>query len=112
MQRTFLISSPAPESICDPRRAARTARESYSDTRRIPNGTRPTAEELAALANGRVTIGLATYANARFHAPPHPDVAPHLAYALAEHPTSSRAAFAAAHAAVGRVPFGIRRVSE
>jgi len=72
----------------------------------------PTAEELAALANGRVTIGLATYANARFHAPPHPDVAPHLAYALAEHPTSSRAAFAAAHAAVGRVPFGIRRVSE
>jgi hypothetical protein len=71
----------------------------------------PTAEELASLQDGRVTLGLATYEQARLHAPPHPDVSPHLAYALAEHATSSRAAFAVAQAAVRRVPFEIRRVT-
>jgi biotin carboxylase len=65
----------------------------------------PTQAELAALNRDGVLVDLATYEGARMHAPPHPDVAPHLAYALAGHPTSSRAAFARAREVVRRVKF-------
>jgi len=41
------------------------------------------------------------------HAPPHPDVWPHLAYALASHPTSSHAAYQIAREKVSRVRFEI-----
>ena len=38
------------------------------------------------------------------HAPPSPDVAPHLAWALATDPSSSRAAYARARSAVLALP--------
>ncbi len=41
------------------------------------------------------------------HKPPHPDIWPHLAYALASHPTSSRAAYAAARERVDSLQFEI-----
>lgn len=44
----------------------------------------------------------ATYEGARMFAPPHPDVTPHVMWALATHPTSSRAAYDRARAAVDR----------
>jgi hypothetical protein len=72
----------------------------------------PDASALATLASDDVDVGLATYAGARMHAPPHPDVAPHLAYALAVHPTSSRAAFARARDVVRRLKFELRPASD
>jgi biotin carboxylase len=65
----------------------------------------PTEAELAMLNRDGVRVDLATYAGARMHAPPHPDVAPHLAYALASHPTSSRAAFLMAREVVRSAKF-------
>jgi len=72
----------------------------------------PDAGELAALCSDDVDVGLATYSGARMHAPPHPDVAPHLAYALSVHPTSSRAAFTRAREVVRRLKFELRPASD
>jgi hypothetical protein len=44
------------------------------------------------------------------YAPPHPDVTPHLAYALATDPMSSRAAYERARAAVDRLEFALAPV--
>lgn len=41
------------------------------------------------------------------YAPPHPDILPHLAYALATHPASSREAYKKARAIVDPLHFGI-----
>jgi hypothetical protein len=46
-------------------------------------------------------------AGTRLFAPPHPDVAPHLAWALASHPDGARPAYEAARAVVERVGFDI-----
>lgn len=67
----------------------------------------PTEEEIAALNGDGIHVELATYEGARMHAPPHPDVAPHLALALASHATSSRAAFVKAREIVRRLEFGL-----
>jgi biotin carboxylase len=68
----------------------------------------PTESELEALRCDGVYVDLATYAGARMHAPPHPDVAPHLAFALASHPKSSRAAFVRAKETVRRLKFDLK----
>lgn len=70
----------------------------------------PTPEETAAIARDGLSIGLAVYAGCRMYAPPHPDTTPHLAFALATHPDSSRAAYAHARAAVERLEFGLAPV--
>lgn len=57
----------------------------------------PSEAELTALATRHgMQVGLAVHAGQRLHAPPHPDATPHVAWALATHATSSRAAFARA----------------
>jgi hypothetical protein len=65
----------------------------------------PCPEELRELETDgvRVRFGLATEEGRCFHAPPHPEAYPHLAWALALHPTSSRAAYDAARAGLGRL---------
>ncbi len=67
----------------------------------------PSREEIAAIARGGIEIGLCVYEGCRMFAPPHPDVTPHLAYALATQPTSSRAAYARARAAVDQLEFAL-----
>lgn len=70
----------------------------------------PTPAEIARVETTGLTIGLAVQPNARMYSPPHPDVTPHLAYALAKHDTSSRKAFVLAHAAVKQLRFEIEPV--
>ncbi len=65
----------------------------------------PSPAEIADSAGDEIHIGLGVYAGCRMYAPPHPDVAPHLAFALATHPSSSRAAYARARVAVDRLEF-------
>jgi len=67
----------------------------------------PTPGELAEVARGGVRVGLAVHAGERTYAPPHPDTTPHLAWALATDPDSSRKAFRSAREAVQRLRFGI-----
>lgn len=67
----------------------------------------PSAEELAELEREGVKAGPAVHVGERLRAPPHPDAAPHLGWALARHPTSSRAAYERARAAVDRLRFEI-----
>ncbi len=61
-------------------------------------------QELAAIeAAHDVRVGLVLHPGARLFAPPNPDVSPHLAWALATDPRSSRAAYARARAAVAEI---------
>jgi hypothetical protein len=51
-----------------------------------------------------VRAGTCVWPGDRLHAPPHPDASPHLAWALARDPCSSRVAFERARAALTRLP--------
>lgn len=72
----------------------------------------PGEAELRALeaAHG-VRAGLSIAAGDRMHAPGHPDLYPHLAWALATDASSSRRAYERARAAVGELRFEIERVT-
>jgi hypothetical protein len=76
-------------------------RNCYREARvvRLPNRT----ELTSACAEG-LQIGLAAAEGKRFHAPPHPEVYPHVAWALGRHASSSGKAYAAARAALDRLP--------
>jgi biotin carboxylase len=63
----------------------------------------PVAELRALEAAHGVRVGLAVEAGERMHAPSHPDIYPHLAWALATDPRLSRRAYARARAAVAEV---------
>lgn len=67
----------------------------------------PSQAQLAEIEREGVKAGPAVHVGERLHAPPHADTAPHLGWALAQHPTSSRAAYERARAAVDRLRFGI-----
>ncbi len=62
---------------------------------------RATAAEAAEGAE----LGLCVKVGDEMHAPPHPETFPHLAFALASHPASSRAAHARARALIAGLPF-------
>jgi hypothetical protein len=64
----------------------------------------PTPEELARVSTDGLLVGLAAVEGKRFHAPPHPEAYPHVAWALGRHGSSSRAAYAAARAVLARLP--------
>ncbi len=70
----------------------------------------PSRVEMAAIERGGVQVGTAVHEGERAHAPPHPDATPHLGWALATHPTSSRAAYERAREAVDRLRFEIAPV--
>lgn len=71
----------------------------------------PMPEELAQLETDRLTLGLATHKGARFFAPPYPYVYPHVAWALATHPSSSHSAYWQAREAVDSLKVTIKPVS-
>ncbi len=65
----------------------------------------PAAAEREAARGGCVEVQAAVEEGTRMFAPPHPDVFPHLAWALASHPAGSRAAYAEARRAVDALRF-------
>jgi hypothetical protein len=67
----------------------------------------PSEEELGALRAQGLEAGLSVKLGERMHAPGHPEAFPHLAWVLATHPTSSRAAYARAREAVENLRFEI-----
>jgi biotin carboxylase len=67
----------------------------------------PSRAELSELEREGARVGLAVHAGDRMHVPSHPDVSPHLAWALATLPSSSRAAYARARELVDRLRFEI-----
>lgn len=67
----------------------------------------PAEADLLALERRGFRAGLAVHEGERTYAPPHPDVTPHLAWALATDPRSSRAAFERARDAVRDLRFEI-----
>ncbi|MBI4616369.1 MAG: hypothetical protein HY720_22350 [Planctomycetes bacterium] len=69
--------------------------------------TVPSTADLARARASGVKIGLAVWPGASLQAPGHPEFFPHLAWALASDPTSSRAAYERAHSALEGVTFGI-----
>jgi cysteine synthase A len=94
----------------EPRRDVRCAvayRSTYEDG---VVASLPTEAQVSELEREGLRAGPAVHVGERLHAPPHPDAAPHLGWALARHPTSSREAYARARAAVNRLRFGIERV--
>ncbi|MBI4304442.1 MAG: ATP-grasp domain-containing protein, partial [Chloroflexi bacterium] len=70
----------------------------------------PTRDELSQLEREDLRLGLATHQGARFVAPPNPEVYPHVAWALATHPTSSHLAYEIARQAVDSLNISIRPV--
>jgi biotin carboxylase len=72
----------------------------------------PTPEQLSEAARSVVSAEAAVRIGERMFAPPHPDISPHLGWALATHPTSSRAAYGLAREAVDRLRFEVRSVRE
>jgi biotin carboxylase len=68
----------------------------------------PCPEEVAAVESSGVEVGISAWVGSRMHAPPHPETFPHMAFALATHPSSSRAAYERAREAVLRLPFEVR----
>jgi hypothetical protein len=71
----------------------------------------PSAAELEAVRRAHgVQAGLAVWPGERMHAPPSPEVTPHLGWCLATDPTSSRAAYARARAAVDALCFELAPV--
>lgn len=68
----------------------------------------PDPDELAAAGDThRARIGLAVELDERMYAPPHPEISPHLAWALATDPSSSRTAYERARAAVEALSIGV-----
>jgi hypothetical protein len=67
----------------------------------------PSPAESASSDPAIVRIGLSVYEGERLHRAPHADCFPHLAWALARHPSSSREAYAAARRAVDALPFAV-----
>ncbi len=70
----------------------------------------PTREYMSSLSRAGLRLGLATNRGARFVAPPNPEAYPHVAWALATHLTSSRAANEIAREALAGLDISIRRV--
>ncbi len=70
----------------------------------------PNREELERLGRDGLKFGLSTNKGARFFAPPHPEVYPHVAWALATHPGSSRSAYEIARQALEEFKVSIRRL--
>ncbi len=70
----------------------------------------PTREYLRGLSTDGLRLGLATNRGARFVAPPNPETYPHVAWALATHPTSSRRANEIARNALAGLDISIRRL--
>jgi biotin carboxylase len=67
----------------------------------------PSEAELEAIRHIGVGAGLAVHEEERTFAPPHPDATPHLGWALATDPNSSRSAYDRARIAVDRMRFRI-----
>jgi hypothetical protein len=67
----------------------------------------PGASELAALAAAGLEAGVSVTPGTKLLAPPDPEAYPHLAWAIASDPASSRAAYARASHAVGSLQFEI-----
>jgi len=70
----------------------------------------PSREEMTKLERDGIKFGLSTNLGARCLAPPHPEVYPHVAWALATHPASSRAAYEIARRALDELKVSIRRL--
>lgn len=70
----------------------------------------PTREELWQLERGEIEFGLSTHRGAHFVAPPNPDAYPHVAWALARHPTSSHVAYDMARRSVDGLELSVRHV--
>jgi hypothetical protein len=70
----------------------------------------PTREYLRSLSTAGLRLGLATNRGARFVAPPNPETYPHVAWALATHPTSSRRANDIARNALAGLEISIRHL--
>jgi hypothetical protein len=66
-------------------------------------GSLPQPAALAALRRPDLEVEVDVKLGEATHAPPHSDLSPHLAHALARDPTSSRAAYARAREAVARL---------
>jgi hypothetical protein len=82
-------------------------RNCYRDARVVRLPTR--AEVNRAGAEG-LQIGLAAVEGKCFHAPPHPEAYPHVAWALGRDPSSSEKAYAAARAALARLPIELAEI--
>lgn len=67
----------------------------------------PAAADL--IGDDAVRLGLCVGVGTAMHAPPHPDTFPHLAWALAQHPTSARIAYTRARTAADALAFDIER---
>lgn len=74
----------------------------YAD--RVVTRTPEPADVAAVERELGVQAGVCVWPGDRMVAPPHPDVSPHLAWALARDPTSSRRALELARRAVARLP--------
>ena len=70
----------------------------------------PPEEQVAELERAGFRVGPAVHVGERMHAAPHEDAAPHLGWALATDPSSSRAAYARARDAADRLRFEIARL--
>lgn len=71
----------------------------------------PTKDEISRIGTEEVKLGLATNKGARFYTPPNQEAYPHVAWALATHPSSSRAAHAIARQALEKLNIVIRKLS-
>ncbi|MDO8491668.1 MAG: ATP-grasp domain-containing protein [Dehalococcoidia bacterium] len=69
----------------------------------------PAREQLAQHERDGLRLGLSTHVGAHFVAPPNPAAYPHVAWALATHPASSREAYHVARRAVNALEVSIRR---
>jgi hypothetical protein len=108
LQTAQLALGIEPERVCDKSRFAALAfRPCYYDG--IVEDL-PARHELDRLENADLRIEVGTHIGARFYAPPHPEAFPHVAWALATHPTSSHAAYEIAHEAVDGLKVTIRPI--
>lgn len=80
-------------------------RNCYQDARVV---RLPTCEELARASTDGLLIGLAAVMGKHYHAPPHPEAYPHVAWALGRHADSSKKAYTSARAALARLPIELR----
>ncbi len=72
----------------------------------------PRRSELERRAGPNLEFGLCCAEGSRFHAPPDPRAFPHVAFALAKDPSSSRSAYARARAAVDALPIELAPAAE
>ena len=71
----------------------------------------PTHEELSRLENDELKLGLSTHKGAHFLSPPNPEAYPHVAWALAIHPTSSHVAYEMARHALDALNISITQIA-